>query len=301
MKTKFPQESQNHQEEIKEIAEIIKEKGKNKIAYIILFGSFARGDWVEDFRQESDGSWGCYNSDYDFLIITKHEKQASRQATSVLKNKIEKETERRGLLKAPYVKNRPTTMVIEPLGFVNRNLRRGQYFFADIKKEGILLYKAEDVEELSETKKLTNIEKKEMAQEYFDEWFEYAEEFFDLYNYSMKKEFHKKAAFNLHQTTENLFSCLLLVFINYRPRTHNLEELLKDTIPHCKELRNIFPLNDEKEKKHFELLNSAYVGRYKRDYAITKEELEYLQKRVETLKDITLKSCKTKILSFAKS
>ena len=69
MKTILPKKSQSHQEIINEIAEVIKEAGKKKITHIILFGSFARGDWLDDFKQESDGTWLEYISDYDFLVI----------------------------------------------------------------------------------------------------------------------------------------------------------------------------------------------------------------------------------------
>ena len=49
------------------IVDIIKVKGGKRISYIILFGSFARGDWIDQFRAETDGSLGSYNSDYDIV------------------------------------------------------------------------------------------------------------------------------------------------------------------------------------------------------------------------------------------
>ena len=70
MKTSLPAQSNLHQEPIQEIADIILKAGKDKIAFIILFGSFARGSWIRYRYIESDIVYE-YASDYDFLVITK--------------------------------------------------------------------------------------------------------------------------------------------------------------------------------------------------------------------------------------
>jgi hypothetical protein len=47
------------------------------------------------------------------------------------------------------------------------------------------------------------------------------------------------------------------------------------------------------------LLNRAYVeARYDRGYKITKDELEYLAKRVKLLQKLTKTICRAKIESF---
>ncbi len=49
----------------------------------------------------------------------------------------------------------------------------------------------------------------------------------------------------------------------------------------------------------FTLLKKAYVdARYKKDYKITKEQLEYLAERVKILQKLTKKICTAKIESF---
>jgi hypothetical protein len=51
----------------------------------------------------------------------------------------------------------------------------------------------------------------------------------------------------------------------------------------------------------FSQLRRAYVdARYKADYKIGKEDLQYLSRRVELLRDMTEKYCKEKISSFTK-
>ena len=201
MKTTLPKRSQSYQQDITEITQIIKEIGKAKIAYIILFGSFARGDFYEtEIKQESDGSWLEYRSDYDFLIITNRYEQGTGDAARNLERKIEEK-----ITKNLLDKERTVSLIIEPLKRVNKDLKKGHYFFADIKKEGILLYKNEKAEELEEPKELTNAERKELAEGYYEEWMENAEEFWDNALYKFSKKSYKNASFQLHQTVESLY------------------------------------------------------------------------------------------------
>jgi uncharacterized protein len=56
----------------------------------------------------------------------------------------------------------------------------------------------------------------------------------------------------------------------------------------------------EQQKHRFDLLKEAYVGaRYKQDYVITKEELEYLAVRVCKLQELTKRICEEKIEKMA--
>jgi predicted transcriptional regulator len=55
----------------------------------------------------------------------------------------------------------------------------------------------------------------------------------------------------------------------------------------------------EEEKELFEPLDYTYIdARYKKEYKITKKQLEYLAKRVKLLQRLTNKICKEKIESF---
>ena len=53
------------------------------------------------------------------------------------------------------------------------------------------------------------------------------------------------------------------------------------------------------ERDRFDLLRQAYVGaRYHDDYKITPQELKYLARCVELLRDQVETSCQTKMASF---
>lgn len=66
-----------------------------------------------------------------------------------------------------------------------------------------------------------------------------------------------------------------------------------------REIVNTFPMNNDFEKRCFDLLCRAYIeARYNIDFKVTKEEYEYMLTRVEVLKDITKRICSEKIDSY---
>ena len=74
---------------------------------------------------------------------------------------------------------------------------------------------------------------------------------------------------------------------------------MKKSLTSQPELAEILPRETEGQKKLFELLDYAYVGaRYHDDYSITPQELKYLARCVELLRDQTQTSCETKMTSF---
>ena len=103
----------------------------------------------------------------------------------------------------------------------------------------------------------------------------------------------------LHQTTEAFYSALLLVFTNYKPKSHDLKKLSRMAANHDHAFFKVFPQGTDDQKNCFDLLNRAYVeARYDPDYKITKKQLEYLAERVRKLQRLTNKVCKEKIESF---
>jgi len=55
----------------------------------------------------------------------------------------------------------------------------------------------------------------------------------------------------------------------------------------------------KEQDERFKLLKKAYIdARYKKDYKITKKQLEYLAKRVKLLQRLTKTICKEKMESF---
>ena len=254
----------------------------SKILKIILFGSHATGKWVND---PAHG----YVSDYDILVIL-------NRSELVEEYKIWHTAEDRIALRV----RPPLNILVHTLEEVNDALARGQYFFTDIKREGIILYET-DKRELAEPSTLSPAEYKVIAEGHYKQWFEKAKGFYDGYDFYFQRKDYSLAAFSLHQAAERFYSCLLLILTNYKPNTRNLSQLNSLAISQDAKIAEVFPQETKIQRRRFQLLKQAYVdSRYSEHYKITSEELEWLAERVRCLQKLTAKLCKEKIDSFGK-
>ena len=76
MKNQINHLPEHKQQELNGIVEFLKEE--LDLDMLILFGSYARGDWVEDLDEET--LYYRYQSDFDLLIITQTHSYAQKQA-----------------------------------------------------------------------------------------------------------------------------------------------------------------------------------------------------------------------------
>jgi HEPN domain-containing protein/predicted nucleotidyltransferase len=281
MKTSLSHLPEDKQEELKTITQIILSKVSAEM--IILFGSHARGDWVEDYQETYE-----YVSDFDILVITKDRRAAKGQKKW---RELDKElTANEDITK--------TNIIQHSVWFVNDKIERNYYFFVDILKEGIMLFDSGNFS-LSEPKIMNPEERKKKASSAFEHWFESANRFFETAYIHIEKIWFKEAAFNLHQATERYYSTILLVFTDYKPRTHDIEELGKQVEKLHHDFVTVFPKKTAEEARLFKLLRKAYIdARYEINYKIEKAELEYLRDRVKLLKDLTERICNERIAQF---
>ncbi|MFC1676699.1 HEPN domain-containing protein [Planctomycetota bacterium] len=285
MKKSLAHLPEHKQDELKLIVEKIRDRVEPQM--LILFGSYARDEWVEDTYVE-DGVTYEYKSDYDILVVVKSVKIAN---SSDLWRKVKKS-----------IRDFPirtwTNIIVHTIEYVNTHLEKGHYFFTDIKKEGCMLYDDGNFE-LAREKEHLPADRKHTAQEHYEHWIQNATSSYRMYEQAIKIDELKKAAFELHQTAEALYSTIELVFSNYKPKSHNLEDWLHRAGGHNPAFITIFPQTTDDQKECFDLLNRAYIdARYKKRYKITKEQLEYLAHRIKKLHEITEKICKDKIESF---
>ena len=93
------------------------------VEMVILFGSHARGDWVDD-------PVGGYHSDLDVLAVVKNRKIVEQHN---LWSTIEDRLRNR-------LGHTELSLIVHDIKDVNQQLERGFYFFRDVKSEGIVLY-----------------------------------------------------------------------------------------------------------------------------------------------------------------
>jgi uncharacterized protein len=254
-----------------------------KILKIILFGSYARGDWVRDLKSG-------YVSDYDILVVVNHEK-----LTEIIPY-WEGAEER--LMRDFAIHKRlaaPLGLIVHSLEDVNDQLRCGRYFFMDIIKEGIALYDAPQVK-FVKPQPLSPELAYEEAKGYFDQWLSSALEFFQGAMHAINDAAPKLAAFLLHQTSERLYQCTLLTFTLYGPASHNLNFLRSRAEELDKRLIAAWPRATKRERRPFELIRRAYIeARYSPHYKITPQELVRATEQIIALRDLVRAACEQRL------
>lgn len=260
-----------------------------RLLKIILFGSYARGDWVED-------PVGRYFSDYDILVVVDRE-----ELTDVPEFWAKTEEQLLQELASGRNLRTPVSLIYHSLDDVNEKLRLGRYFFMDIVREGVVLFE-DPGHPFAEPKPLTATEALRESRDYFEEWFESAATFLETSNHVREKGRPKEAAFLLHQAAERFYHCLFLVRTLYSPKTHNLNQLRQLAEAMEPRLKEVWPRATKFERRCYELLRDAYVkARYSRHYRITDEQLTWLSGRVQALQALVRELCDARIAELARA
>lgn len=250
-------------------------KKNGRILKVILFGSYARDDWVDE---PENG----YKSDYDLLIIVSHPDLTDiADYWYVAEDKILRDT----------AIARPVNIIVHTLQEVNQALSRGEYFWVDIARDGIVLYELPG-NALATPQPLTAADAYEMANGYFrdqlrslDQWIELAE--YSVSRTAQEADWGRKAAFNLHQATETAYACFLLVRTLYFPRSHNIKFLRSLAEDSEARLIEAWPRAARIDRRRFELLKRAYVeARYSASYEIGNDDLDALAQSIRALRDM---------------
>jgi len=266
-------------------------KKKGRIQKIILYGSYARGGWVDEPHTAKG-----YISDFDLLVIVNNSKLTDRVTYwKKLDDRLNRELSIAGTLRTPV------NFIVHSLQQVNDGLAHGRFFFMDVRRDGIALYESDD-KELSQPRPKTPQVALKMAREYFEEWFPDAMRRFELAKVAIERGFPKQAAFDLHQTTEFLYHCVLLVRTFYTPHVHNLGFLRSQAELLDARLIHAWPRDTRRDARYFELLKEAYVkARYSKHYRITEEELLWLSSHIEELGRAVQAVCADRIVELERA
>nr|WP_250812091.1 nucleotidyltransferase and HEPN domain-containing protein [Neorhizobium tomejilense] len=252
-------------------------KKRGRILKIILFGSYAKGGWVDEpFTMKG------YRSDFDLLIIVNDRRLCEfadywyKAADRLIRDKsIET----------------PVSFIVHSRREVNTYLKEGQYFFTDIRKEGIILYELDD-EPLAEPQPLSPADRLRIAREHFEQRSSTARNLWTLAMSAIQAGMINEAAFLLHQSLEQAYSCILLTLTNYGPPSHNIKFLRSLAEEQDRRLAKAFPRDQHRERAWFNTLNEAYVkARYSKHYEISEEALIWLGERTALLLDLVNDVC----------
>ena len=244
-------------------------KRNGKVLKIILFGSYARGDWVDE---PENG----YQSDFDLLVIVSHADLTDiADYWYVAEDKILRDAKI----------GRQVNIIVHTLEEVNKGLTRGEYFWVDIARDGVVLYELPGFA-LAAPQPRTLADAYEMAKEYLAVWMKKVNDAIEIADFCLGTEKFNDAAFNFHQAAERAYICYLLVRCHYVPRSHNLKFLRSLAEDKESTLIEAWPRATKLDRRRFELAKRAYVeARYSASYDVSLEDLKAIRTAVDNLRN----------------
>ncbi|KQY18570.1 nucleotidyltransferase and HEPN domain-containing protein [Rhizobium sp. Root482] len=244
-------------------------KKRGRILKIILFGSYARGTFVDEPHTNKG-----YRSDFDILVVVNNRKFAD------FSTYWQKAAER--LMRCSQI-GAPVGLIVHSLREVNAELKRGRAFFVDIRRDGLALYEL-DNDPLAEPGQVSVEEARRLASGYLSDRLPHAKVFLKTALFCLDQGDKKEAAFLLHQAIEQAYSTVLLVLTNYSPPSHNTRFLRGLAEAESGKLIDVWPRNNQRQISWFNILNEAYVkARYSPHFEISEEALRWLSDQTETL------------------
>lgn len=300
MKTSIEHLPESTQEELAVLKELIL-KYIPRVRMIILFGSYARGNYTLWEEGEKFGGHYTHQSDLDIMVVTEAPNSGSLQmeARYLIVPRYKKRLSMRhhpvhGWL---YPPPRPEILV-ESTKTMTMAVQESHFFNFDIVREGILIYDNGKYK-LPEPQKLTYRRVKEIVQTDYDENYEDGCQFIKHACICRDDKMYRMGSFLSHQACERFYKVLTRVFINYRAQYHSLDALREDTKKYSNELWNVFSKETKEEKDLFKKLCEAYIrGRYDLSFKVSEEELNWMIDRAKALQDITKRLCRERFAFY---
>ena len=279
--------------DLRELVGLIRDKVRD-VVMIILYGSYAKNTYVECDERRDFGVKTYYMSDYDLLVVTK-KRLGVREGTVATR------------VNARFMDGRDNEfqtrpqLINESISKLNDALSEGRYFYVEILAQGIMLYDSGEYR-LATPRELDYAEIKEMAEAYYKDKYSDAEDFLFHAKIAQERGTYQMCSFMLHQATENFIKTIPLVYVLYGYKEHDLEFLIEKCKPYTLDLAKVFPRDTDEEERLFKLLQRAYIeARYnKKNFTVTKADIDALIPRIELLRDIVEKVCRERIDEYSR-
>lgn len=261
------------QRQLHTIVEIVRTAAA--VERVILYGSHARGDWVDD---------SGYSSDFDICIVVSDPELAANHALWF-------DCQERAQAAAGTTS---VSIVVHALDEVRHRLDGGCSYFRDIMGEGIVLYDAGHQPVI--VPEMTPVRCLALAKHSLDPYLAHAAAFDTSAARNIAHGSLAIAAFELHQVVETLCKLVLVVFTAYVPKTHDSAELGRRCTAAAPDIGPVIP-GDAPDRIRLEvLLRASYVeARYDHHFEVLPDELEALRDAVRSFRIRVEHACRRRI------
>ena len=286
--------------DLETITQRIVETGLAEI--VILYGSYARGTYKDDRNYVIEGQYYVHRrSDYDLLVVIDqpNEKREVERFYQAFADPVFMGGSEKQIRKALREIDLPVQILVEQITGINQKLESKQYFFADIKREGIELYNSGKHTLSDFPEHISPTIRRKYAEDHFEQWFKKAKNFLKIAVFCKKEEDYSESAFMLEQVVEMCYKCIALVYTHYTKDEHDLFKLRSQVEKYEPLAKAVFPLETDEQEGLFDKLNLCYIGtRYIAGFIVEKEEIDLWKPEVDKLIDLTEQTCKIKIESL---
>jgi HEPN domain-containing protein len=266
-----------------------KNKG-GRILKLLLFGPYAGPDTEGD-----RGGKGGDPPGYNLLVVVSTKTFAAHRFWNNAAERFLRELTVTGHLATPV------NFIVHSIMDLNDQLVHGRPFFVDIVRDGIMLYEAPGFP-LVDPGLLDPGATRAETRNAFDHWFPSAMRRFELAKEAIRRGYGREAAFDLHQTVERLYHCILHVLTLHSPKSHRLAFLRAHAERAAPLLTTIWPRDSRFARQCFARLDRAYVeARYSHRYELTDEELAWLVEHVEVLRETVAAICSAYLEGFSRA
>jgi HEPN domain-containing protein len=248
---------------------------------VVLYGSHARGDWVDD---PANG----FFSDFDLAILVASPALAADEA--LWADCQERAREVAG--------DTPVSLIVHTVDDVRQQLARGSSFFRDVMTEGVALYDAGRV--AITVSELTPATHHALARETFQRYFDHAAQLYRSFERNLAHGALAIAAFELHQVAETICKAVLVVFTAYLPKTHDLDELGRRCAWVAPVMGALVPHDAPDRKRLAALLRASYVdARYGIRFEVSDDDLKALSRYVCAFRVRAERVCQERLVELA--
>lgn len=249
-----------------------------RVLKVVLYGSHASGQGVF-------AATGRFISDIDLFVMVNSE--------ALLAPEFWQESEAR-ILADPHIRT-PIAFVVQTLDEVNAELAKGSLFFAEMHREGVMLYDFPSAP-LIEPAELPARAALAATEAHVKQGSAEVEEYLAGAAFYRGRENNRLAAFNLHQAAERLYRLTLQALTLYAPRSHNLAYLRPRAEALAPELAEVWPRDARADQRAYELLRAAYEkARYDDAFRVSDEALAIMTDRVGQLKALVAQLCRRRL------
>lgn len=146
------------------------------------------------------------------------------------------------------------------------------------------IFKRKGLDMLPNGSSLCTAKLKDEALSIFSLEMEKVSDFFNGAELYFKQNKLNMTAFMLHQTCEQLYRLIILIFRRKDFKSHQLLLLRKEAAFYFPTIYNVFHAKESKELKWLNLLQGSYLGtRYQDDYSIKLKECVFIKEKIEVL------------------